>query len=189
MVCQTKGFMDSGLDPKQRSIYLAGKVEFSYSHDGLNDWRGSIATDENRLYCDLDSLPSNPPVVNNAFEICGTKYALTGPFFCDNTSGHGSYNKYNQRAPHGAGISENIPMRSMIGIKRADLVFAWIPDLTCYGTLAEIGYAVALGKEVVTCGPDWYPDLWFIYELSDRFIQASTPLEGLKINEMIYRKV
>lgn len=49
-----------------------------------------------------------------------------------------------------------------------DLLFAWIQSPDCYGTLAEIGYAKALGKKIWIAGAERFPDLWFAYTLADK---------------------
>jgi hypothetical protein len=51
-------------------------------------------------------------------------------------------------------------------IKRSDLVFAWIDANDCYGTVAELGYAKALGKEVWIAGPRRFRDMWLVYEMN-----------------------
>lgn len=54
-------------------------------------------------------------------------------------------------------------------IRECDLVFAWIDSPDCYGTIAELGYAHAHGKEIWIAGPESLADLWFVYELAHRF--------------------
>ena len=53
-------------------------------------------------------------------------------------------------------------------IQSSDLVFAWIDSPDCYGTIAEIGYAAALGKTIWIAGPRRYRDLWFVYQYAHK---------------------
>ena len=54
----------------------------------------------------------------------------------------------------------------MAVIRKADLVFAWIDSLDCYGTIVEIGYAHGRQKKIVIAGPEFYKDLWFVYQFA-----------------------
>lgn len=83
-------------------------------------------------------------------------------------------------------------------ISRSDLIFAWIDDLTGYGTLTEIGYAKGLGKLILIATPeppdqhsipDWYPgvpgsiqpqpssldELWFAFTLATQVVACDNP--------------
>jgi nucleoside 2-deoxyribosyltransferase len=40
-------------------------------------------------------------------------------------------------------------MRAMHGIQQWDVFFALLDDEDCYGTLAELGYAKGIGKQIV----------------------------------------
>lgn len=53
-------------------------------------------------------------------------------------------------------------------IRRSDLLFAWIDELDCYGTIAEIGFAAALGKMIWIAGSRRFRDMWFVYEQASR---------------------
>lgn len=66
-------------------------------------------------------------------------------------------------------------------IQRCDIVFAWIDSLDAFGTFAEIGYAVALDKEVFLAGPQYFPDMWFMQSMCyDQFKIAKTPIDALR---------
>ena len=49
-------------------------------------------------------------------------------------------------------------------IKKSDIVFAYIDDTTCYGTLFELGYAASIGKDIIILYDYKFPsnDMWFI---------------------------
>src|SRR5262249_1496059 len=49
-------------------------------------------------------------------------------------------------------------------VARADLVFAWVDQLDCYGTITELGFALALGKLVCVTGSRDFRDMWFVYK-------------------------
>ena len=73
--------------------------------------------------------------------------------------------------------------RSCDGIDKADIVFAWIEDHECYGTLAEIGYAKAKGKIVCIAHPptiDPSGEMWFAFISADFEVIASTAKEALQ---------
>lgn len=53
-------------------------------------------------------------------------------------------------------------------IRSSDLVFAWIESPDAYGTLVELGYAKAQGKQIWVAGPEYYSDLWFAYQMADK---------------------
>lgn len=65
-------------------------------------------------------------------------------------------------------------------IKECDIVFAWIDALDAYGTITELGYAAALGKEILIAGPKQYSDMWFVYTLAGNFKLADSPLAALQ---------
>ena len=52
-------------------------------------------------------------------------------------------------------------------IELSDIIFVWIDDNTCYGTLAEIGYAKAKNKIILIASPKKNYDLWFVYSMAD----------------------
>lgn len=51
---------------------------------------------------------------------------------------------------------------SIAGIRACDIVFAWIEDDKCYGTLAELGYAKGIGREIFIAYSKWVDPIWFI---------------------------
>jgi nucleoside 2-deoxyribosyltransferase len=67
-------------------------------------------------------------------------------------------------------------------IARSDFVFAWIDAHDCYGTVAELGIAKALGKAVVVSFPvdRIIRDMWFILTMADKVIEAGTPVDAFR---------
>ena len=64
-------------------------------------------------------------------------------------------------------------------IQRADVLVAWIETESAYGTLVEIGFAHALGKQIWLCGTNRFQDLWFAESFASRihFYHRYTPAE------------
>lgn len=131
------------------SIYLAGKI-------GKNDWRHDIVglrgawADNNTGESPTDAWPVLGKGVARTFD-------YTGPYFISDDHGcaHGDNS-------HGCGDEggicggawpstprSDLVRRCLDAIDRSDIVFAWLDDPTAYGTLVEIGYAVARKKLVI----------------------------------------
>ncbi len=150
-------------------IYLAGKI-------GYADWRTQIfgsrfgaAPNDGKNSYGFDRV-----LDESLTHDCGS-FHYGGPFFisCDHGCAHGP-------ASHGAAPSGcldggaddgRIEMREQIlhvnfaRIRRADLVFAYINELDCFGTLVEVGFATALEKPIgVGIGRnitvEQFDDLW-----------------------------
>lgn len=66
-------------------------------------------------------------------------------------------------------------------IEKSDLIFAWIDDKTCFGTIAEIGYAKGKNKRIWIAGSEKIEDLWFAYSLADVCVfKYNNPKEALE---------
>ena len=113
-------------------LYLAGKI-------GKSDWRHSL-------------VPNLRDQTWNDGPIKTLSFIYVGPFFvsCDHGCGH---------SPSGHGMvqeciepyytRDDVIRLNMDAIIKADLVFAYIAAPDCYGTIFEIGVAIAKGKRVV----------------------------------------
>lgn len=183
-------------------VYLAGKVKkHCWRHDVVKGLREA-------LHCDV--MSPWPELYHSIFNT----HNYVGPYFasCDHGCNHGSN-------MHGNGLGrdwicggDNPPERQTIihrcfaAIKSADLVFAWIDSADCYGTIAELGYAAALNKQIKIAvsedhvlawdrwrkagyddmhgdiedcpDPPVLADLWFPLMLGDRIV-ADNPVQGL----------
>lgn len=113
-------------------LYLAGKI-------GKNDWRHSLVPNLR------DRTWNNGPIETGSF-------SYIGPFFvsCDhgcghNPSGHGMV----QECIEPYYTREDVIRLNMDAIEKSDIVFAYINAPDCYGTIVEIGYAIAKGKRVI----------------------------------------
>jgi hypothetical protein len=171
-------------DERDLTFYFAGKI----SH---TDWRHTLVRDLRNagLYDDECQDFRRRPILANAI---GEGLHYSGPHFnaCDHGCAHG---------PHQHGVldcctEDLVPPRrhvstaAMFQIKRADILFAWLEDLTCYGSLVEIGVARGLEKEIWISWPpematirdgkitSYAPkrDLWFAESLASYTCLAET---------------
>lgn len=127
------------------NIYLAGKI-------GYKDWRHAIVDgleNANQDF-DTDDYIEDWRVMNGA--IYG-EHNYTGPFFIrghethgDNTHGCDFYS--HNIESHGGNQRNAVPRLCMTAIDRSDVVFCWMDDLTAYGSIFELGYAMGKGKQI-----------------------------------------
>ena len=165
------------MEKEKHSVYLAGKIS-------KNDWRLKIAGRRFRDY-GYDRKIGAVGYTWTDYEV-NDEMSITGPFFisCD----HGCYHGNNS---HGVGLNrfmhdpfgrkdgwfgccgdgEEPPFTEQevlnickLQIDRADIVFAYIDCLDCFGTLAEIGYAHAKEKTIfiVFKNKEIRKQMWFI---------------------------
>lgn len=166
-------------------IYLAGKVRKNcWRHGVVRDLRGAGLSeavghtcnngyDESDL-AEMSKSLSFPVLPGSIFG----QHDYTGPYFigCD----HGCWHR-----PDGHGVAgfsgRDIVGMCLAAVMRADLVFAWVDALDCFGTVAELGFARGHHKEIVIAGPERYRDMWFLYTLADRtFFGVPTPADALR---------
>ena len=177
-----------------KSIYVAGKMENdAWRRELFDPYPRSDSDHAWQLgynpvtVSDAARWPrSTDPETGNLYSgnygtglICGLAY--TGPFFVDLNGGHGF--SYYDGAEHGANVDTSDHARQhgaqledsrkevqslcFQAIARADVLFAYIDCIDCYGTIAEIGYAKALGKIIWIAGSRRYDDLWFVYSMAN----------------------
>jgi very-short-patch-repair endonuclease len=184
------------------AIYLAGKI-------GPHDWREHIVPGIQDAWGDAyhsqhwsESDDEWPVLPNGAIG----QFDYTGPYFvgiCSHSDAGCSQGEHRAGSEcEGDYGNRSITLqRCLKAIDQADIIFAWLYDLTAFGTLAEIGYAKGRGKIVIVASPekpgtvnDFYEDavdginrhalsmhdLWFAFTLADMVIKAATPLEALK---------
>jgi len=65
-------------------------------------------------------------------------------------------------------------------IRNAEVFFAWIEDETCFGTLAEFGYAKALDKKIIVGVKKSVnlKNIWFTLALADVVVSAVSAEEA-----------
>lgn len=157
-------------------IYLAGKIARSdWRHELIADLEYTNARIEHNGHDhDPGELVGPWPILQGVLPN-GDDY--TGPYFIGGGHGQG-------HGPHQHGVwACDIDQRTVIeacydAIRASDVVFAWVDDLTAYGTLVEIGIARATGRFVIFAAPEWVNDLWFAASASDRVVYAPTALEA-----------
>jgi len=155
---------------EHHSAYLAGKIQ-------EHGWRESF------YYCGFyEQMPPNE--LAERCENVSNKLTVTGPFFisCDHGCYHGD-------GSHGVGAVSSIYSDEEWGgcmgnyfsrddvlsickrqIDRADIVFAYIDCEDCFGTLAEIGYAHAQGKDLLIkfANENLRKEMWFADKMQQR---------------------
>ena len=128
------------------NVYLAGKIE-------PNGWRQKLIDIRNNFSAEKKDKIRNGVTIKYNDHI-----NITGPFFlsCDHSCYHGDNS-------HGVGLDSHSDCYGLTDyfsedevkniclqqIKKSDVIFAYINDDTCYGTLYEIGYAAALNKPIL----------------------------------------
>lgn len=173
-------------------FYLAGKMAGA-------KWREDFPDADVFEFVLSDGFPVTPLGIGN--------HEMVGPSFLE--CGHGSTcNRWEN--DHGAALDsggcasgefsrEEILSFCLDAIRRCDVFFAWLDDLTCYGTLTEIGFARGLGKPIWIAGPpefvsndrEYYgghgatvtTDLWFACTMADRVlpvVENTHPREALR---------
>ncbi|MEV1088015.1 DUF559 domain-containing protein [Streptomyces microflavus] len=175
------------------SIYLAGKI-------GKDDWRHELTGWALRHAWQDDSdgetLEAWPVLKRSILDT----FDYVGPYFIsdDHGCGHGD-------GTHGCGTDgrllcspdEDFPKRPQVrdlclaAIDAADIVFAWLDDVTAYGTLVEIGYAKGRSKPVVVAAPrlsnadphragELSNEMWFAFSCATHTLAAPSPREALQ---------
>jgi hypothetical protein len=81
----------------------------------------------------------------------------------------------------------------MKAIQNCDVFFAWIETVDCYGTIAEIGYAHGINKDIWIASPRRIEDMWLAYGMATRTsfdyknpIHALEYMLGLKVEYYEY---
>ncbi len=142
-------------------FYFAGKIK-KYC------WRHGMVTGLHNA--EPDSRPLQRAI--------GGIHEYTGPFFasCDHGCYHGD-NKHGQSAKEeldcmyqafGVISPDATVRRCSVGVEACDILFAWIDDPTCYGTLVEIGLAKGLRKRIWVASPWEEPgNHWSAFKMAD----------------------
>ena len=160
-------------------VYLAGEIK-------ENGWRQCIINMRDDSPAKMDASRQN---FKGREIMYSQNVAITGPFFisCDHGCYHGERN-------HGVGLehkacAENSKLsRTDVfeicreQIRNADIVFAYINDGTCFGTLFELGYACACGKKIAILfdSDKRFKDMWFIAEGADA-VFVENPKQGYSL--------
>ena len=160
------------MENKVIKVYLAGKIKSNGWRQQLIDIRDNFSGEEKYKIRKGITVRYDNHII------------ITGPFFlsCDHSCYHGENS-------HGVGLNKYYPdgerydcygLRDQFTedevkdiclrqIKKSDVIFAYINDDTCYGTLYELGYAKSLGKKIIILfeSGKLMKDMWFIYQKAD----------------------
>lgn len=146
------------------AFYFAGKISSE------NNWRKAIIPDLSEFEKDHEWPSSSRNIyLKNAIR---ERHSYVGPFFskmkhCEDVHGY-----LDAACSHkGDTAKEEVLDSCLTQIGRCKVLFAWIDSTDCYGTLAEIGYAKALGKQICigfsNCLSDEeLSDFWFVREMA-----------------------
>lgn len=157
-------------------IYLAGKIS-------RGDWRADV----------VPRLIGNSETLHNGFQVliptgAGIAFHYHGPFFT--SMGHGmdhgpkSHGNGLDWEAHGAGENlMSVFSRSADAIEQCDVMFAWIDQMDCFGTLVEIGIAHQAGKLIVIGKKEGVDvsEMWFAWAASTYCVRAKDPIEFCKL--------
>ena len=154
-------------------IYLAGSISKTNWRetvvDGLRGCEGVYCKHGCSNY-DMASLHEDWPVLKKS--ILGVHHYV-GPFFIRCVNEHTHDCDCYSPCSHGVAAEavyegrEGVVQICLDTIRKADLVFSWISREDCFGTIAELGYAKAIGKTVVVAGPELFKDMWFLHHMAD----------------------
>ncbi|MFI7077545.1 nucleoside 2-deoxyribosyltransferase [Verrucosispora sp. NA02020] len=156
-------------------VYAAGKIT-------QNGWRHSLFP----IFDDADTTnPDRQPWPEEVRIPALPGAVYVGPHFMSDD--HGCYHGENM---HGVAAGEHacggaypglsrpeVAQRCLAAIRLSTHVFAWLDDPTCHGSLVEIGYARALGKQVFVytkAGQKDLADLWFAKQIANAHAEAAT---------------
>lgn len=131
------------------TVYIAGKI-------AKNDFRH-------------DTVPNLREREWHDGPIDAGVYSYIGPFFksCDHGCNHGP-NQHGAYSGIDGGESpytrHDVIKNNNEGLARADIVFAYITSLDCFGTLVELGYALRAAQRVILAFAPGVPDqdLWYV---------------------------
>lgn len=208
--------IDRALNPKPRlfgreigSVYLAGKITG-------NPWRKQLFEPGINPKSELCGPACEPCAEDSHHDLwlrpgcvpvpgSGWRLDFTGPYWLDTSCGHGTPSRgahaFGLRMSDDTGLSVNILEtdgkyvrdKCLDGVSRADLVFAWIESLDCFGSIAEITWAYSLKTRSPACLPviviasSLFPspledriagEAWFVAGMADAIQYSSSPLEA-----------
>jgi len=124
----------------------------AHSSVGDNKWHEVVAEDGTKDY-----VPDDPDAFGTRGHGANISVCLDGP-------------------ADTATRKKQVHINSLIGIRHADVVFAYLDDTECYGTLVEIGFAYAHGKPIYIGKPQSLTtsELWFAEQCATAVYTGST---------------
>jgi hypothetical protein len=187
-----------------KHVYLAGKFN--------SDWRASICADAIHSWDSWSGCYEHQSLTYGFHYYAGPYRASQrgehiGDIPCtharsgvlaDDQDDHVFESEYNDEQVYDANEVFN---RCCNAIQQCTAMFAWIDSLDCYGTLAEIGFAHALGKPIFLgihqdlyhclpksglpdeCKPhniDYHHDLWFVEKMARKSLKTQSALDAYR---------
>ena len=169
--------------PTKPYVYFAGKIS-------AVDWRQDIFGLRAGSFALADD-PERDTLFNPHFRIDKQKFYYGGPFFisCDHNCFHSLYG-------HGAGPNgcsgDAISLSAHQGriwkinrhrIKTAHIIFAYINERDCFGTMAEIGMAQAMDKPIfIGFGPNAdYQDMWMLRQAAKVTVSSAARESSMRV--------
>lgn len=151
-----------------KNLYIAGKInkhDFRRQDETLKKILNQF-DDKSELSTLSDILSRGHCSLNNSVDYIGpfpSQMSHASDTYRQGLHGSRMYDKsdLNDTRERVQGICQE-------GIKMCDVFFAFFEkdSGTAYGTVAEIGYAKALGKKIIIAG-EYNDDLWFAYAMAD----------------------
>ena len=163
-----------GEDPRpRRKLYLAGKIS-------NNDWR--------KEFFPIECFTWREKAV---VSVADEQFDYVGPFFsdaCRHCSPHGPGRHGNHPSDGGCNCTgdgdsqDEVKELCLHAIRQSDVVFAWIHRKDVFGTIAELGYAVAMEREVWIGAPNErvLRHMWFVSKMANCVHLAANPVECFK---------
>ena len=161
----------------QLKVYLAGKI-YPY------DWRTKLLNtrgDSGYMSTDLTAMMRKFFFTHYGQSI-SKDLMITGPFFisCDHRCFHGPNTHgvgTNTETCDGGGFDGGLQEKDVVDIcltqiSNSDIIFSYIDDITCYGTLAELGYARKKNKKIfiIFKSVELANELWFVRNMADQYL-------------------
>lgn len=145
---------------ENHSVYFAGKI----SHNGWRIGWGELVCEQAEK---IEDLAKYEYQIND-------ELTYTGPIFlsCDHGCYHGPGTHGVGADGLGCGGLPTICMEDVLyicksQIERAEILFAYIDSADCFGTIAEIGFAHAIGKDIfiVFSNKELKEEMWFVDQM------------------------
>jgi len=165
-----------------KNLYIAGKIN-------KHDFRRQNPILNNILdkFCDGAELAKLGDILSRGHCSLSNSVNYMGPFpsqmsHASSTYTHGLHGSRMYGDSDRNGTRERVQDICQEGIKRCDVFFAFFEkdSGSAYGTVAEIGYAKALGKKIIIAG-EYNDDLWFAYKMADFVIPTIDFVKALAI--------
>lgn len=169
-----------------RSFYLAGKITGSPWRDEIVPGWADSQHDNGRQYvtCSSDEWEHSDVCVE---PFSGHTMRFTGPLWADQSSGHCGFN-FSTSRPHSCGNTGeknarfNIHRNVVQAINASDMIFSWVENFDCFGTLWELGVAAGSGIPTVVAiksgSRQSIDELWLAFQGAQVVIEADSAAQA-----------